>query len=184
MQRGVNRASVAFSAAIVCLSFAIVLHARQSTTNSAKPNSTSPPSAPIDFVSVNGYPELRIADSPFFIHAAYFDYFSIPRDLWERSLDSYRDFEINTIALRIPWNWHEPREGELDFDGRTNPRRDLRALLRLISDKGFKLIVAPGPRFDFLRSSHLARWRRSGMARTARRYRSSKSTSLGRFAHA
>ncbi|MBI1750735.1 MAG: beta-galactosidase [Acidobacteria bacterium] len=99
----------------------------------------------VEIVQHGGYPELRADGNPFFIHSAAFFYYRIPRDLWSISLDRHRDLGINTIDLYIPWNWHEPREGELDFDGRTNPRRDLRALLRLIAEKGFKLIARPGP---------------------------------------
>src|SRR5262249_13613010 len=82
---------------------------------------------------------------PFFVNSAEFLYPRIPRALWDRSLDRYRDAGINTIALSIPWNWHEPRQGEIDFDGHTNPRRDLRGLLQLITRGGFKLIARPGP---------------------------------------
>jgi len=96
-------------------------------------------------VQHGGYPELRIDGKPFFIHSAAFFYYRVPRDLWEVSLDRHRELGINTIDLYIPWNWHEPREGELDFDGHSNPRRDLRALLRLIAEKGFKLNARPGP---------------------------------------
>jgi hypothetical protein len=96
-------------------------------------------------VQQGGYPELRIDGKPFFIHSAAFFYYRVPRDLWEVSLDRYRELGINTIDLYIPWNWHEPHEGELDFDGHSNARRDLRALLRLISEKGFKLNARPGP---------------------------------------
>jgi hypothetical protein len=81
----------------------------------------------------------------FFIHAAEFSYYRIPHDLWEQSLDKYREVGINTIDLRIPWNWHEANEGDLDFDGHSNPRRDLRGLLRMIAVKGFRLIARPGP---------------------------------------
>lgn len=96
-------------------------------------------------VSVHGYPELRVDGRPFFIHAAEFSYYRIPRDLWSRSLDRYRELGINTIDLRIPWNWHEPVEGEFDFNGHSNPRRDLHSLLQMISQKGFHLIARPGP---------------------------------------
>jgi len=96
-------------------------------------------------VRINGYPELRVDGQPFFIHAAAFPYYGIPRDLWASSLDRYRDLGINTIDLSIPWNWHEPREGEFDFDGHTAPGRDLRELLSLIAAKGFRLIARPGP---------------------------------------
>src|ERR1700682_5606092 len=66
-------------------------------------------------------------------------------DLWFRSLDRYRELGINTIDLRIPWNWHEIRDAEFDFDGHTNPRRNLRGLLQLIAEKHLRLIVRPGP---------------------------------------
>lgn len=94
---------------------------------------------------MQGYPELRVDGRPFFVHAAEFSYYRVPPDLWSHSLDRFRELGINTIDLRIPWNWHEVRENEFDFDGHTNPRRDLRGLLRMIADKGFYLIARPSP---------------------------------------
>src|SRR5713101_7722155 len=86
-----------------------------------------------------GEPELRVDGVPFFIHAAQFDYFRIPQDLWESSLNRYRELGINTVDLRIPWNWH-----------------DLRDLLQRIAEKRLKLIVRPGP----LVADH---WRNAGL---------------------
>src|SRR5579872_5886699 len=103
------------------------------------------PPTGLQIVSNENEPELRVDGIPFFIHAAQFDYFRIPEDLWFRSLDRYRELGINTIDLRIPWNWHEVRDAEFDFDGRTNPRRNLRGLLQLIAEKRFRLIARPGP---------------------------------------
>jgi len=99
----------------------------------------------VEIVVHGGYPELRVDGEPFFIHSAAFFYYRIPRDFWGILLDRYRALGINTIDIYIPWNWHEPVEGTLDFDGRTNPRRDLRALLKLIAEKNLKLIARPGP---------------------------------------
>jgi hypothetical protein len=99
----------------------------------------------VEIIQDSSYPELHVDGKPFFIHSAAFFYYRIPRDLWSRSLARHRDLGINTIDLYIPWNWHEPHEGEIDFDGHSNPRRDLRGLLQLISEKGLKLIVRPGP---------------------------------------
>lgn len=106
---------------------------------------SSSPSRGLQVVIHGGYPELRVDGVPFFIHSAAFHYYRIPRDQWSYLLDRYRDLGINTIDIYIPWNWHEPREGELDFDGHSNPRRNLRALLQMITRKGFKLIARPGP---------------------------------------
>jgi hypothetical protein len=92
-----------------------------------------------------GYPELRFKGEPFFIHSAAFFYYRVPRDLWEVSLERYRGLGINTIDIYIPWNWHELSDGEFDFDGHTNSRRDLRGLLKLLANKNLKLIARPGP---------------------------------------
>jgi hypothetical protein len=99
----------------------------------------------VQIVSHGGESELRVDGVPFFLHAAQFDYFRIPPDLWSRSLDRYRDLGINTIDIRIPWNWHELRDAEFDFDGHTNPRRNLRGLLQLITEKHLKLVARPSP---------------------------------------
>jgi hypothetical protein len=113
----------------------------------------------VEIVSNAGWPELRVEGKPFFVHAASFDYFRIPRDLWPHCLDRYRDLGINTIDLRIPWNWHEPTPGNYDFSGASNPRRDLRGLLHLIADRGFKLIVRIGPAIgDEWRSGGFPDW--------------------------
>ncbi len=107
-----------------------------------------PASLGLVIIENGGYPELHVDGKPFFIHSATFYYYRIPRDLWEKSLDAHRALGINTIHLPIPWNWHELRQGEFDFDGRSNPRRDLRSLLKLIQEKGFRLTVQAGPVVD------------------------------------
>lgn len=113
----------------------------------------------VEIISSSGEPELHVGGVPFFVHAAQFDYFRIPPDLWARSLIRYRDSGINTIDIRIPWNWHEPRDAQFDFDGHTNPSRDLRGLLSLIAQMRFKLIVRPGPAVgDHWRNSGIPSW--------------------------
>jgi hypothetical protein len=109
----------------------------------------------VEIVEHGGYPELRVDGAPFFIHSATFFYYRIPRDQWEALLRIYRSEGINTIDLYIPWNWHEVKEGEFDFDGHTNPRRDLLTLLAVIAQQGFKLIARPGPEI-------LNEWRHGG----------------------
>jgi hypothetical protein len=108
-------------------------------------NAASPPAAGMEIVENGGYPELHVDGKPFFIHSAAFFYYRIPVDQWEHLLRVYHSYGINTIDLYIPWNWHEPKEGEIDFDGHTNPRRNLRALLALIEHENFRLIARPGP---------------------------------------
>jgi len=115
----------------------------------------APDSSGARIVLDQGRPELQVDGKPFFVYGAAFDYFGLPRDLWAHSLDRYKELGINTIDLTIPWNWHETAAGEFDFDGHSNPRRDLRGLLRLIADRGFKLVVHAGPQTS-------AAWRLAG----------------------
>jgi hypothetical protein len=109
----------------------------------------------VEIVENNQYPELHVDGVPFFIHSAAFFYYRIPRDQWAVMLERYSSLGINTIDLYIPWNWHEPKEGEFDFDGHTNPRRDLRSLLALIVQNHLRLIARPGPEI-------LNEWRNGG----------------------
>lgn len=120
-----------------------------------QPETEADPPTGAQIVQVGGYPELHVDGKPFFIHSAAFFYYRIPRDMWEQMLNEYRRDGINTLDIYIPWNWHEPKEGEFDFDGHTNPRRDLRTLLSLIAQKGFRLIARPGPEI-------LNEWRHGG----------------------
>ena len=117
---------------------------QSSAQKAPTPKPVAPPTG-LEIISNGNEPELRVDGVPFFVHAAQFDYFRIPADLWFRSLDRYRELGINTIDIRIPWNWHEVRDAEFDFDGHTNPRRNLRGLLQLITEKHLRLIARPGP---------------------------------------
>jgi hypothetical protein len=93
----------------------------------------------------DGYPVFTVEGRPFFIWGAAFFYERIPRDRWESALRELEALHVNTLDLYVPWNWHEVADGDFDFTGRTDPRRDLRGLLRLARDMGFYLVIRPGP---------------------------------------
>jgi hypothetical protein len=133
-----------FIAAVIAAPQALTQNPKDSQAQVSSEANSKPPRG-LEIIQHGGYPELRVNGAPFFIHSAAFSYYRIPRDQWEQLLERYRWLGINTIDIYIPWNWHEPTEGALDFDGHTNPRRNLRALLALITQKGFKLIARPGP---------------------------------------
>ncbi len=92
-----------------------------------------------------GVPEFTVDGKPYFVYGAAFFYERTPRDQWRSDLERYRAIGINTIDLYLIWNWHEPDATTIDFDGHTNPRRNLRALFSIIHELGFKVIVRPGP---------------------------------------
>ncbi|HQR33666.1 MAG TPA: beta-galactosidase [Blastocatellia bacterium] len=101
------------------------------------------PNQPVQLV--NGYPQFQLHGQPFFAHSTAFFYNRIPRDEWAASLVKLKEMGINTVDLYIAWNWHEPEESQLDFDGHSNPRRDVNTLLRMVAEMGFAVIVRPGP---------------------------------------
>lgn len=90
-------------------------------------------------------PTLLVDGRPFFFVAGAFFYPRIPPESWAADMLAMRRLGANTLDLYIPWNWHEPADGAFDFDGHTNPRRNLREVLRLARALGFHLIVRPGP---------------------------------------
>ena len=96
-------------------------------------------------VQRDGTPRLLVDGKPFFFFGGAFFYERIPPERWRDSMLAMRAAGANTLDLYVPWNWHETADGAFDFDGRTNPRRNLRRVLQLARELHFHLIVRPGP---------------------------------------
>lgn len=128
-----HRVSFFLLFAVVALPFAVVFN----------PPTQAQSSQPVKIV--NGYPQFQLHGQPFFAHSTAFFYNRIPRDEWASSLVKLKEMGVNTVDLYIAWNWHEPEEGKLDFDGHSNPRRDVKALMEMTAEMGFAVIVRPGP---------------------------------------
>ncbi|MFN2459662.1 MAG: amino acid permease [Candidatus Velthaea sp.] len=90
-------------------------------------------------------PTLVVDGKPFFFYGAAFFYERIPAAMWRPSMTALKAMGFNTLDVYVPWNWHELSDGDFDFEGRTNPSRNLREVLRLGASLGFKFIVRPGP---------------------------------------
>ena len=80
-----------------------------------------------------------------YVQAVEFSYYLYPRELWERELVWLKNIGVRTIEFAIPWNWHQLQPGEFDFTGRTSPRRDLVAFIRLLRRLGLRAWIRPLP---------------------------------------
>ena len=136
--------------AIGSIVFGAARPAQQQAPAVGSASSQSPPAPSAargaEIVVHGGYPELRVNGEC--LSSSTPRRFSITacREISGKSRSTVTArLGINTIDIYIPWNWHELQESQFDFDGHTNPRRDLRALLKLLAAKNLKLIARPGP---------------------------------------
>ncbi|HWO57106.1 MAG TPA: beta-galactosidase [bacterium] len=95
---------------------------------------------------------LRVIDHKFVIgkeefppFAAEMHYFRVAKRHWSICFERIRKANFRIISTAVPWNIHEPRQGELDFAGTTDPARDLIVFLELCREFGFKILLRPGP---------------------------------------
>jgi Glycosyl hydrolases family 35 len=82
---------------------------------------------------------------PWLWRAGEFQYFRIRPDLWRPGLEKLKAAGFNAISSYIPWIWHEPEEGALDFSGQTHPQRNLLAFLEACRAADLPLMARPGP---------------------------------------
>jgi len=72
-------------------------------------------------------------------------YFRVPKRFWSICFDRLKKANFRIISSYVPWNLHEERPGEFDFQGLDNPYKDLIVFLELAREFGFKIILKPGP---------------------------------------
>ena len=73
-----------------------------------------------------------------------FHYWRSKRSDWEHIFDQIRGLGFHIIETYIPWSVHELGVGQFDF-GKVDENKDLDAFLSLAAQKGFKVLVRPGP---------------------------------------
>ncbi|KAL5698664.1 beta-galactosidase [Ranunculus cassubicifolius] len=78
---------------------------------------------------------------PFQIIGGDLHYFRTVPEYWEDRLLRAKALGLNTIQTYVPWNLHEPQEGEWVFEGIA----DLEAFVTTCHKLGFLVMLRPGP---------------------------------------
>jgi len=68
-------------------------------------------------------------------------YYRVHPDYWKDRLEKLLACGFNTVETYVPWNFHEPKEGQFQFEG----FGDLPGFIKLAGELGLKVIVRPGP---------------------------------------
>lgn len=72
-------------------------------------------------------------------------YFRIPKEHWERVIDSAIEMGNTMIAFYVPWFVHEKQNGVFDFSGTSDACCDLIHWLALLEKKKVSVLLRPGP---------------------------------------
>ena len=78
---------------------------------------------------------------PFQIVSGAFHYFRTVPEYWRDRLEKLKNMGCNTVETYIPWNFHEPKKGEFQWDG----MRDVCRFIEIAQELGLYIIVRPSP---------------------------------------
>lgn len=85
--------------------------------------------------------EFLLNGEPFKILSGAVHYFRVLPEDWHHSLYNLKALGFNTVETYIPWNIHEPKEGQYDFSG----RYDLKKFVQKAEELGLYVILRPTP---------------------------------------
>lgn len=68
-------------------------------------------------------------------------YFRVVPEYWEDRLMKLKGMGCNTVETYVPWNFHEPKEGEFAFEGHAN----LAQFIKTAESLGLFVILRPSP---------------------------------------
>ncbi|MEM3425165.1 MAG: beta-galactosidase [Thermoproteota archaeon] len=91
-----------------------------------------------------------------------FHYWRVKIENWDKIMNKLREAGLRIISTYIPWDFHKIGE-EFDFEGDTDPQRALNRFIDLVEEKGFLMMVRPGPYI-------YAEWRYGGVPEEAFRH--------------
>jgi len=74
-----------------------------------------------------------------------FHYFRSPKIWWPDILKTIKKGGFRIISSYVCWDFHEIKEGEYDFTGKTSDERDLSGFLEECKRQGLYILLRPGP---------------------------------------
>jgi len=95
-------------------------------------------------VRISDY-KLWVDDNPIALIGGEVHYWRLAPEKWRDILDRVQQLDIQVVSTYVCWDFHELAPGKFDFNGDTDPRRNLPAFLDLLSEMGFWIIIRPGP---------------------------------------
>ncbi|MDD4050565.1 MAG: beta-galactosidase [candidate division Zixibacteria bacterium] len=72
-------------------------------------------------------------------------YFRVDKRHWSVCFERIKRAGFRIISTAVPWNLHQDKNKDIDFNGFQDPRKDLIVFLELAREFGFKVILRPGP---------------------------------------
>lgn len=85
--------------------------------------------------------EFYLDDQPFKIISGSIHYFRVVPEYWRDRLEKLRLMGCNTVETYVPWNLHEPQEGQFHFE----KGLDLRHFIEIAQEVGLYVILRPAP---------------------------------------
>ena len=89
-----------------------------------------------------------LGEEPIFLVTADYPYYRDDAGNWDDRLKKIKNAGIDAVTFYTPWRHHAHKSGdkiELDFDGRTQPNRNVKFFLELCAEKKLWAVVKPGP---------------------------------------
>ena len=85
--------------------------------------------------------EFYLNEEPVKIISGAIHYFRVVPEYWRDRLEKLRLMGCNTVETYVPWNQHEPQEGEYNF----SHGLDLRRFVEIAAEVGLNVILRPSP---------------------------------------
>lgn len=68
-------------------------------------------------------------------------YFRVVPEYWQDRLEKLKNAGFNTVETYMPWNLHEPKQGQFNFNGML----DIERFIQIADKLGLHVIIRPGP---------------------------------------